>query len=390
MSWTSPLTVPIRNLPTGLDAGLGQQRPQHAPCAPGHRPAGDQHLGHEEVAALEPGADLLERGDEARRRAASRGSMPMLQALLGQLEHARARCRPASRRRGPGGSPRGGHAAPSFVRRVRLWSRAGRGAAEPRAPRLIRVGRARRRPALEPRWSGPEMPRAATTSPRVLRGPATAIAGQPDLELVDGGGVAASRAVAQRRARARRGRQVAGAALEPAVGTGSAPQAGTPCRARRCGRTSTSVQSRVPRRYWESTWATWTTRSPRAPRGGRSRRSLRRAAPATGRASRTSSSHGSCRAAYSRRMPAGVGARVAVALEQAAALERGEQPRGRCDLASPVASCRSANDSGSSASTTRTSRCGGAVERLASRCCRAHATAARRSTGSCRNRMFHD
>ena len=63
MSWTSPLTVPIRNLPIVSHAGLGEQRAQHLHRA-GHRAAGDQHLGHEEVAALEPGADLLERGDQ--------------------------------------------------------------------------------------------------------------------------------------------------------------------------------------------------------------------------------------------------------------------------------------------------------------------------------------
>ena len=46
-----------------LDPALDQQRAQPLHRA-GHRPAGDQHLGHEEVAALEPRADLLERGDE--------------------------------------------------------------------------------------------------------------------------------------------------------------------------------------------------------------------------------------------------------------------------------------------------------------------------------------
>ena len=50
-------------LADGLDAGLGEQRPQHLHRA-GHRPAGDQHLGDEEVAALEARADLLQRGDQ--------------------------------------------------------------------------------------------------------------------------------------------------------------------------------------------------------------------------------------------------------------------------------------------------------------------------------------
>ncbi len=63
MSWTSPLTVPIRNVPTCCDAGLGQQRAQDVERAL-HRAGGDQHLGHEVVAALEPRADLLERRDQ--------------------------------------------------------------------------------------------------------------------------------------------------------------------------------------------------------------------------------------------------------------------------------------------------------------------------------------
>ena len=63
MSCTSPLTVPIRNLPivsTPVSASSGRSTLHRA----GHRPAGDQHLGDEEVAALEPGADLLQRGDQ--------------------------------------------------------------------------------------------------------------------------------------------------------------------------------------------------------------------------------------------------------------------------------------------------------------------------------------
>ena len=63
MSWTSPLTVPIRNVPTCGDAGLGQQRPQDVERAL-HRARRDQHLGHEVVAALEARADLLERRDQ--------------------------------------------------------------------------------------------------------------------------------------------------------------------------------------------------------------------------------------------------------------------------------------------------------------------------------------
>jgi hypothetical protein len=43
----------------GLGAGLGQQRAQDVERAL-HRSRGDQHLGHEVVAALEPRTDLLQ------------------------------------------------------------------------------------------------------------------------------------------------------------------------------------------------------------------------------------------------------------------------------------------------------------------------------------------
>jgi hypothetical protein len=55
--------VPIRNVPTGLGAGLGEQRPQDVERAL-HGAGRDQHLRHEVVAALEPRAHLLERRDE--------------------------------------------------------------------------------------------------------------------------------------------------------------------------------------------------------------------------------------------------------------------------------------------------------------------------------------
>ena len=77
----------------------------------------------------------------------------------------------------------------------------------------------------------------------------------------------------------------------------------------------------------------------------------------TGRASRTSSSHGSCRAAYSQnRRPA---------TYPPVSSRSSSPPRSRAasirevvDLASPDVSCRSANDSGSSAWTTMDSERG--------------------------------
>jgi hypothetical protein len=82
MSCTSPLTVPDR--PDRLDPGLGQQRAQDLQRA-GHRLARDEHLGHEEVAALEPGADLFERRDQRLVQQLLRPD-PRGQALVGQVE----------------------------------------------------------------------------------------------------------------------------------------------------------------------------------------------------------------------------------------------------------------------------------------------------------------
>ena len=88
MSCTSPLTVPITIFPIVCGAGLGQQRAQDLQRA-GHRLARDEHLGHEEVAALEPGAHLFQRRDQRlvqqRLRTEALG-----QALVGELEHRRA------------------------------------------------------------------------------------------------------------------------------------------------------------------------------------------------------------------------------------------------------------------------------------------------------------
>ena len=124
MSWTSPLTVPIRNVPTWADAGLGQQRPQDVERAL-HRARGDQHLGHEEVAALEPRADLLERRDQ-RVVEHPLGLEPLLEALVHAVAEPPARSRPASRRRAAGGSLRQWHGV-TVMRRV-LLARGGRGA----------------------------------------------------------------------------------------------------------------------------------------------------------------------------------------------------------------------------------------------------------------------
>jgi hypothetical protein len=73
--------------PDRRGAGLGQQRAQDLQRAR-HRLAGDEHLRHEEITALEPGADLLQRGDQRlvqqRLRAKAHG-----QSGVREVEHGR-------------------------------------------------------------------------------------------------------------------------------------------------------------------------------------------------------------------------------------------------------------------------------------------------------------
>ena len=157
-------------------------------------------------------------------------------------------------------------------------------------------------------------------------------AGQPVLELVDGDGVARAGGPARRRARARRAVvRVSGVSRSRrAAGRSSTPQA---------RKTLPSAEVWAGRRPGSSRGC----RAGTASRPGRPGRPGRRGSPRggpspgcrsptrsiAGRASRTSSSHGSCRAAYSQnRLPATYAA-VVVTLEQPAALEGGEHPRGR-------------------------------------------------------------
>jgi hypothetical protein len=68
-----------------LDAGFGQERAQHVECT-GHGPTGDQHLGHEEVAAFKPRPHLFERGDE-RVEQQRLGVQAHLESGSGEVEH---------------------------------------------------------------------------------------------------------------------------------------------------------------------------------------------------------------------------------------------------------------------------------------------------------------
>ena len=159
-----------QELADGLHAGLGEQRPQPLHRA-GHRATRDQHLGDEEVAALEPRPDLLERGDEGVEEQRLRLHVEG-QALVGQLEHARG---VADQRLVVEGLQDllGGHATTSSVR-VERWAGRGGAACEPRSRDDSAVDWSSRwRPSSSSRpssrWVGPEIPRAATTSPWMPR-----------------------------------------------------------------------------------------------------------------------------------------------------------------------------------------------------------------------------
>ena len=182
MSCTSPLTVPIRKVPTWLGAGLGQQRAQDVERAL-HRARGDQHLGHEVVAALEARADLLERRDERVVEHRS-GSMPVARARARRAPSPRARCRRACRRRAPGGSPRASCGSS-------LRGRGGRARAERACASLDERGRELRDARCASGGaSGPEIESAAIAL-AVGAEDGRGERGQADLELVDGGRVAA-------------------------------------------------------------------------------------------------------------------------------------------------------------------------------------------------------
>ena len=70
----------------GLGAGLSKERAQHVECA-AHGLTSDEHLRHEEVAALETGADLFKRRDE-RVEQDLRRRESICEALVGELENA--------------------------------------------------------------------------------------------------------------------------------------------------------------------------------------------------------------------------------------------------------------------------------------------------------------
>jgi hypothetical protein len=108
-----------QELADGLDPAGDQQRAEPLHRA-GHRPAGDEHLRHEEVSALEPRADLLERGDEGIEEQGLRLHAER-EPLLGELEHARSVADERLVVQPLQDFVGGGHAAPSSW--VLPWSR---------------------------------------------------------------------------------------------------------------------------------------------------------------------------------------------------------------------------------------------------------------------------
>jgi hypothetical protein len=70
-----------------LHAGVGEQRAQHLHRTR-HRAPGDQHLRDEEVAALEPGAHLLQRRDQRVEEEALRLHL-QTERLVGELQDPR-------------------------------------------------------------------------------------------------------------------------------------------------------------------------------------------------------------------------------------------------------------------------------------------------------------
>ena len=233
-----------QELADGLDAGLGEQRAQPLHRA-GHRAAGDQHLGHEEVAALEPGADLLQRGDQrveeqrlrlhaerqplvgqledARGVADQRLVVEALQDLLGWSCHALLACVCACR---------ASSADSCSARSSEQVGRARR--AGPRAVGWVPRSRARRPRRRRGPWTGTATPVSPTSS-------SSTVTAQPRRACVAPG-----------RARASPGRRAVAGSAARAGRSGSverAPGEEAPCRARSSGAgTSTSVQSRVPSR----------------------------------------------------------------------------------------------------------------------------------------------
>ena len=81
------LDRPHQERPDFLGAGVGEERTEDLECA-AHRTPGDQHLGDEEIAALEARADLLERRNQ-RVEEHLLGPEAVLEPLLGQLHDRR-------------------------------------------------------------------------------------------------------------------------------------------------------------------------------------------------------------------------------------------------------------------------------------------------------------
>ena len=111
MSWTSPLTVPMRNLPT-VSTPVSASSGRSTSIAPAIARPAISISGTKKSPRSKRAPTSSSDGISASKSSVC-GSIAMPSAC-GSARARGARCRPASRRRGPGGSPRC-HATPSFA-----------------------------------------------------------------------------------------------------------------------------------------------------------------------------------------------------------------------------------------------------------------------------------
>ena len=254
MSWTSPLTVPIRNLPIGLRRRSRRAAGAARSIAPAIARPAISISGTKKSPRSNRAPTSSSEGISASKSRVC-GSMPQRRGPRGSARARAGRCRPGSRRRAPcrissgvmrascaTGASGVGWGSARGCDRAAAWTAA--------ADWSSRCGRARRAGPPAGRW-GPRCPSAATTlAAAAVTGTATPVSPTSSSSVGDGPAAAAGpRRPSRRRSSASAsvgGR--CGARAGP-VGSGSTPQArNTLPSAEQWAGTSTSVQSRVPSR----------------------------------------------------------------------------------------------------------------------------------------------